>query len=162
MTRAESILALKPYVDRVAFQYHHNEDAIQEAWLGAVLVVDGRNAVGRIHGRAQDFFRQGWNRQGGTWSKREVLTKNPVESSYWPDYWRGVACEELLEGVPLIERRLIDLHYWYGLKISELAELFGVSEGRISQLHMKALSRMREKAGIQKPAEAQKKKGIAA
>ena len=147
MTREESILALKPYVDRVAFRYRGHEDAVQEARLGAVQVADGKYKVGRIHGRARDFFRQGWDKQGGRWTQREFVVPCP-EPSYSTEPWKRITCDELIGCLPRREAQLILLYYFSGMTVASLQSVFHVNESRVSQLHQRALRTMRERAGV--------------
>lgn len=45
------------------------------------------------------------------------------------------------------ERRVIELYYYEELTLKEISKVLGVSESRISQLHTKALLKMRKKMG---------------
>ena len=45
------------------------------------------------------------------------------------------------------ERRVIELYYYEELTLKEISEVLEVSESRVSQLHTKALNKMRKKMG---------------
>jgi RNA polymerase sigma factor for flagellar operon FliA len=51
--------------------------------------------------------------------------------------------EEAVALLPERERHIVAMHYFEGVKFKELGRLLGVSEPRISQLHSRALSRLR-------------------
>lgn len=48
-----------------------------------------------------------------------------------------------IEQLPERERHIVGMHYFQGLKFKDIGESFGVSEPRISQLHARALGRLR-------------------
>jgi len=48
-----------------------------------------------------------------------------------------------VELLPERERHIVSLHYFKGVKFKELGRMLGVSEPRISQLHSRAMSRLR-------------------
>jgi RNA polymerase sigma factor for flagellar operon FliA len=45
------------------------------------------------------------------------------------------------------ERRVIELYYYEDLTLKEISGVLDVSESRVSQLHTKALLKMRKKMG---------------
>jgi RNA polymerase sigma factor for flagellar operon FliA len=48
-----------------------------------------------------------------------------------------------VERLPERERHIVSLHYFKGVKFKELGRMLGVSEPRISQLHSRAMGRLR-------------------
>jgi RNA polymerase sigma factor for flagellar operon FliA len=48
-----------------------------------------------------------------------------------------------VEQLPERERHIVSLHYFKGVKFKELGRMLGVSEPRISQLHSRAMGRLR-------------------
>ncbi len=52
--------------------------------------------------------------------------------------------EKAVEQLPERERKIVSLHYFRGMKFKDLGALLGVSEPRISQLHARAMGRLRE------------------
>ncbi len=48
-----------------------------------------------------------------------------------------------MDQLPERERRIVSLHYFRGMKFKDLGEMLGVSEPRISQLHSRAMGRLR-------------------
>ncbi|MCI8635687.1 MAG: FliA/WhiG family RNA polymerase sigma factor [Eubacterium sp.] len=54
---------------------------------------------------------------------------------------------DTLETLTEKERRVIELYYYEELTLKEISKILGVSESRISQLHTKALMKMRKKMG---------------
>jgi RNA polymerase sigma factor for flagellar operon FliA len=58
--------------------------------------------------------------------------------------------EKLVESLALLtekERRVIELYYYEDLTLKEISKVLDVSESRVSQLHTKALLKMRKKMG---------------
>ena len=58
--------------------------------------------------------------------------------------------EKLAESLELLtekERRVIELYYYEDMTLKEISKILEVSESRISQLHTKALNKMRKKMG---------------
>jgi RNA polymerase sigma factor FliA len=51
--------------------------------------------------------------------------------------------EEAMAQLPERERRIVAMHYFRGIKFKELGEMLGVSEPRISQLHSRAMTRLK-------------------
>jgi len=50
---------------------------------------------------------------------------------------------EAIERLPERERIVIGLYYYEGLTLKEIGEILGVTESRVSQLHTKAVLRLR-------------------
>jgi RNA polymerase sigma factor FliA len=48
-----------------------------------------------------------------------------------------------MEQLPERERRIVAMHYFRGIKFKDLGEMLGVSEPRISQLHSRAMLRLK-------------------
>jgi len=74
----------------------------------------------------------------------KVASDDP--SAYDSAAWRQLS-EELdskLASLPDQERLVIDYHYRRGVRFVEIAALLGLSSGRISQIHAKALARLRK------------------
>ena len=58
--------------------------------------------------------------------------------------------EKLRESLDVLtekERRVIELYYYEDMTLKEISKILGVSESRISQLHTKALNKMKKKMG---------------
>lgn len=51
--------------------------------------------------------------------------------------------EQAMAQLPERERRIVAMHYFRGIKFKELGEMLGVSEPRISQLHSRAMTRLK-------------------
>ncbi|MEW8228613.1 MAG: sigma-70 family RNA polymerase sigma factor, partial [Candidatus Thiodiazotropha endolucinida] len=49
----------------------------------------------------------------------------------------------LVDNLPERERLIIRSHYFHGMAFDDLANLLEISKGRISQLHKKALRKIR-------------------
>ena len=56
---------------------------------------------------------------------------------------------QALEGLTEKERKVIVLYYYEELTLKEVSAIMEVSESRISQLHTKALQKMKQKLGVQ-------------
>jgi RNA polymerase sigma factor for flagellar operon FliA len=48
-----------------------------------------------------------------------------------------------MDQLPERERRIVSMHYFRGVKFKDLGEMLGVSEPRISQLHSRAMTRLK-------------------
>ncbi len=55
--------------------------------------------------------------------------------------------KDTLELLTEKERKVIELYYYEELTLKEISKVLGVTESRISQLHTKALLKMRRKMG---------------
>jgi RNA polymerase sigma factor for flagellar operon FliA len=58
--------------------------------------------------------------------------------------------EKLAESLDILtekERKVIELYYYEDMTLKEISSILDVSESRISQLHTKALLKMRKKMG---------------
>lgn len=65
-------------------------------------------------------------------------------------YEEGELKQVLAQALELLtekERRVIELYYYEELTLKEISRVLDVSESRVSQLHTKALSRMKDKMG---------------
>lgn len=68
-----------------------------------------------------------------------------------PSAFDGVAWKQMVQALgeklanlPDPEHSVMEYHYRQGLRFTEIASLLGLSRGRISQIHSKALARMRK------------------
>jgi len=50
---------------------------------------------------------------------------------------------EAIDQLPERERLVVSLYYYEGLTLKEIGQVIGVSESRISQIHTKAIVRLR-------------------
>jgi RNA polymerase sigma factor for flagellar operon FliA len=67
---------------------------------------------------------------------------DPYASREYDDLQRRL--KDVLSALPDRERQLIDYHYFHHVGFDEIGEIFGVTKGRVSQLHKRALDRVRE------------------
>ena len=70
-----------------------------------------------------------------------VVTEDPVEQIEARSQHRALA--RAIELLPERERRIVGMHYFKGLRFKDIGAELGVSEPRISQLHARALGRLR-------------------
>ena len=54
---------------------------------------------------------------------------------------------EAIESLNENEQKVIAFYYYEELTLKEISKVLGVSESRVSQLHTKALKKMRDKIG---------------
>lgn len=54
---------------------------------------------------------------------------------------------EAITALPPRERRVVELYYYEGLTLNEVSKVLGVSPARVSQLHSKAIFRLRGRLG---------------
>ena len=57
--------------------------------------------------------------------------------------WARRALRAAIEQLPERERRIVGMYYFEGAKLKEIGAKLGVSEPRVSQLHTRALGRLR-------------------
>ncbi|MCL5039504.1 MAG: FliA/WhiG family RNA polymerase sigma factor [Firmicutes bacterium] len=73
----------------------------------------------------------------------DTRAENPEENLHLNEVRRLLA--SAVEGLPEKERLVVTLYYYEGLTAKEIAKVLGVSQSRISQLHSKAILRLRGK-----------------
>ncbi|WP_054738661.1 FliA/WhiG family RNA polymerase sigma factor [Cellulosilyticum ruminicola] len=69
--------------------------------------------------------------------------KAPLPDDYVEDKEMKETLAELIEKLPERERKVIFLYYFEELTLKEISKVLEVSESRVSQLHTKAVSRLR-------------------
>ncbi len=67
--------------------------------------------------------------------------EDPVRKAEWQDVCRLLG--EAIDKLPDKERLVIALYYYEGMTVREIAQTMGLSQSRISQLHGKAILRLR-------------------
>lgn len=72
----------------------------------------------------------------------DTATPTPIEHAMAASRCRFVA--EAVMRLPARERMVVQLHYFSDVRFKQIGELLGVSEPRVSQLHARALQRLRE------------------
>jgi RNA polymerase sigma factor for flagellar operon FliA len=87
-----------------------------------------------------------WGEEGGEeYALRDLLRDeqavDPLDSAEWRS--REEALAEAIEALPERERTVITLFYYDGLAPKEIAQVLGVSVSRISQLHSRAILRLK-------------------
>jgi RNA polymerase sigma factor FliA len=70
-----------------------------------------------------------------------VAEDDPLEAA--ESHWQQRALARAIEQLPERERRIVGRHYFDGVKLKDISTELGVSEPRISQLHTRALGRLR-------------------
>ncbi|MBX5477220.1 MAG: sigma-70 family RNA polymerase sigma factor, partial [Clostridia bacterium] len=75
---------------------------------------------------------------------------DPLESAYLQERKRILA--DAIDKLPPKERTVVALYYYEGLTATEIAHVMGLSVSRISQLHSKAILRLRGRLARQKEA----------
>lgn len=176
--REELILGLAAQVKILARRYFRSvpfpstverEDMLAEAWIGAILAVDGFDpglglslrtyAERRIRGRILDYLRrmdlvtrkERRKIKGGEAAAPviiSVLDFDLTDDQALQDLGRFEAeldVGRLLERAELSDRHQLVLRqrYWTSGLDRELARQLGVTESRVSQLHTQAIRRLR-------------------
>ena len=91
----------------------------------------------------EDFLEQGAEiKASGT---RRATAEQPELAMEEKDLKRVLA--ETLKRLTEKERRVIELYYYEEMTLKEISLILEVSESRVSQLHTKALKKMREQLG---------------
>lgn len=73
--------------------------------------------------------------------------KAPLPDDYVEDKEMKAILAELIEKLPEREKKVIFLYYFEELTLKEISKVLEVSESRVSQLHTKAVSRLRANLG---------------
>lgn len=174
--RDDQILSLAPLVHGIASSFYRSPsiplaDLQQAGWIGAIQAVDkydGKSATlqayarSRIVGAIRDFCRsqdhltrqQRHNfKQTGAEPPRHVrewLAVDVRDSRNVPDGCAAVDVALLVGRARLSPRWLIVLHLLYFEEIAtrEIGRRLRRTEGRISQIHAKALKKMRRAAEL--------------
>jgi len=94
----------------------------------------------------EDFFEQ--NHESGT-EPRNIRTDESPEASLEASELKNILADSI-DKLPEKEKNVITLYYFEELTLKEISAIMKVSESRISQLHTKALLRMRGKLGRQR------------
>jgi len=71
-----------------------------------------------------------------------IQSDDPVERIEARSQHRALV--RAIEQLPERERRIVGMHYFHGVKFKDIGAELGVSEPRISQLHARALGRLRD------------------
>jgi RNA polymerase sigma factor for flagellar operon FliA len=79
------------------------------------------------------------------WEQGRALSSTDTTSSESAvhDKLVGEALQRAVEQLPERERHIVSMHYFRGIKFKDLGAELGVSEPRISQLHSRAMKRLR-------------------
>ena len=80
----------------------------------------------------------------------QIALIDTIEDTEAPDPQRSLTATELREGIadsiarlPEREKLVITLYYYEELTLREIGEVLGVTESRVSQLHTKAILRLK-------------------
>ena len=88
-----------------------------------------------------------WARPGDTENSlrtpeiRDDKARDPLDEAEWT--LRKETLAKSIARLPERERLVVTLYYYEGLTVKEIAKIMGVSPSRISQLHTKAVARLR-------------------
>jgi RNA polymerase sigma factor for flagellar operon FliA len=114
-------VSLKEFHDILAKLSYTSVVSFEELWVGGERD-ESQNAIGSI---------------------RDDTAEDPVtifESAEIKDILAGA-----IDKLPERERTVIALYYYEGLTLKEIGQVLGVTESRVSQLHTKAVLRLRAK-----------------
>jgi RNA polymerase sigma factor FliA len=114
-------ITLKEFQDILTKLSYTSVVSFEELWVGGERD-EGQNAIGSI---------------------RDDTAEDPVaifESAEIKDILAAA-----IEKLPERERTVIALYYYEGLTLKEIGQVLGVTESRVSQLHTKAVLRLRAK-----------------
>ena len=114
-------ISLKEFQDILAKLSYTSVVSFEELWVGGERD-EGQNAIGSI---------------------KDDTAEDPVaifESAEIKDILAGA-----IDRLPERERTVIALYYYEGLTLKEIGQVLGVTESRVSQLHTKAVLRLRAK-----------------
>jgi RNA polymerase sigma factor FliA len=135
VTRLENQLARAPTDDEIAAELDIDVSEFQ-----SIL-----NQISCASIVALDEF---WDSTGSNQDKVNLI--DTIEDSEAPDPSRAYRIQAIketlaaaIQRLPERERIVIGLYYYEGLTLKEIGEVLGVTESRVSQLHTKAILRLR-------------------
>lgn len=135
VTRLENRLSRAPTDEEIAAELGIDPDEFQ----------DVLNQISCASIVALDEF---WDSSGASQDKVNLI--DTLEDADAPDPSRAYRIQavketlaEAIERLPERERIVIGLYYYEGLTLKEIGEILGVTESRVSQLHTKAVLRLR-------------------
>jgi RNA polymerase sigma factor for flagellar operon FliA len=79
----------------------------------------------------------------GEWEQNRCLATSPEAESEYNEQLVRDHLVKAVETLPERERLIVSEHYFNHVKFKSLGERLGVSEPRISQLHSRAMQRLR-------------------
>ncbi len=91
----------------------------------------------------EEFFEQNYDTGGGIADKKN----EGCPESYIELVETKNMLADTIEKLPEKEKNVVSMYYYEELTLKEISKIMGVTESRISQLHTKALMRMRGKLG---------------
>jgi RNA polymerase sigma factor FliA len=135
VTRLENQLTRAPTDDEIAAELGIDVNEFQ-----SIL-----NQISNASIVALDEF---WDSAGSSQDKVNLI--DTIEDSEAPDPSRAYRIQAIketlaaaIQRLPERERIVIGLYYYEGLTLKEIGEVLGVTESRVSQLHTKAILRLR-------------------
>jgi RNA polymerase sigma factor for flagellar operon FliA len=72
-----------------------------------------------------------------------TATQTPTGEQHLVEQHTRTVIAKAVEQLPERERHIVSLHYFKGVKFKDLGRMLGVSEPRISQLHSRAMDRLK-------------------
>jgi len=122
------------------------DDEIAEA-LG-IDVDEFQNILNQISCASIVALDEFWNVQGTSQDRVNLI--DTIEDTDAPDPSRAYRIQAIketlaaaIQRLPERERIVVGLYYYEGLTLKEIGEVLGVTESRVSQLHTKAILRLR-------------------
>lgn len=82
------------------------------------------------------------------WPGDDLPLNEPLFQAMWQDTRKIIA--STIEALPEKDRLVISLYYYEGLTMKEIAKVLEISESRVSQLHTKAILRLRGRLALRK------------
>ncbi len=77
----------------------------------------------------------------GTPDMKDEKAANPLDEAEWISKKEELA--QAIQNLPERERIVVTLYYYEGLTVKEIAQVLGVSPSRVSQIHTRAVMRLR-------------------
>jgi RNA polymerase sigma factor for flagellar operon FliA len=119
-----------------------------------ITVEDFQDALLKISGSTIVALDELWTVSDSTGDKVSLLDTLPDRGAPDPQAMvdQGELRDRIAEGIaalPEREKLVVALYYYENLTLREIGEVLGVTESRVSQLHTKAVLRLRSKLAIE-------------
>jgi RNA polymerase sigma factor for flagellar operon FliA len=146
-----SVRARAREIERTSAELEHKlhrapTDAEMASALG-VSTADFQDSITQIANSSLVALDEMWSTQGGGETLALIDTIGDADTgdpaSVVGEMETRITLADAIAGLPEREKIVVSLYYYEGLTLREIGEVLGVTESRVSQLHTKAVLRLR-------------------